>query len=247
MIVTTEIRSPYGWPVFEDGTPVRQGDEVLDRNGAGFIAHIFSFNDGWNIGSGHGYGTSNAKGIFKRPTKAQMAEYYKKWPTEKKAPLDTVAARVTVTSDGVLRIPGNVNHPKYHVVYKSNPFVGLVRGKHWERHEISDYYCGRCGWKVTDHYSYCPECGGALHEGGVQKTRENTNDDVNRPKHYNNGKVECIDWIEEMLTPEEFRGYLKGAALKYQFRCECKDDPQKDLGKAQWYISKLKEKLEGLA
>ncbi len=45
-----------------------------------------------------------------------------------------------------------------------NPYVGLVRGKQWERTEISDYYCGRCGWKVTDHDSYCSECGGALHE-----------------------------------------------------------------------------------
>lgn len=45
-----------------------------------------------------------------------------------------------------------------------NPYVGLVRGKQWERTEISDYYCGRCGWKVTDHDSYCPECGGAFHK-----------------------------------------------------------------------------------
>ena len=45
-----------------------------------------------------------------------------------------------------------------------NPYVGLVRGKQWERTEKSDYYCGRCGWKVTDHDSYCPECGGALHK-----------------------------------------------------------------------------------
>ena len=44
-----------------------------------------------------------------------------------------------------------------------NPYVGLVRGKQWERTERSDYYCGSCGWKVTDHDSYCPECGGALH------------------------------------------------------------------------------------
>lgn len=44
-----------------------------------------------------------------------------------------------------------------------NPYVGLVRGKQWERTERSDYYCGKCGWKVTDHNSYCPECGGALH------------------------------------------------------------------------------------
>lgn len=45
-----------------------------------------------------------------------------------------------------------------------NPYVGLVRGKRWKRTEISDYYCGKCGWKVTDHDSYCPECGSALHK-----------------------------------------------------------------------------------
>lgn len=44
-------------------------------------------------------------------------------------------------------------------------YVGLRRGKCWERTENSDYYCGGCGWKVTDHDSYCPECGGALHKG----------------------------------------------------------------------------------
>lgn len=50
-----------------------------------------------------------------------------------------------------------------------NPYVGLVRGKQWKRTEISDYYCGRCWWKVTDHDSYCPECGGALHHKASNK------------------------------------------------------------------------------
>ena len=43
-------------------------------------------------------------------------------------------------------------------------YVGLRQGEYWERTENSNYYCGGCGWKVTDHDSYCPECGGALHE-----------------------------------------------------------------------------------
>ena len=53
-----------------------------------------------------------------------------------------------------------------------NPYVGLVRGKQWKRTEISDYYCGRCGWKVTDHDSYCPECGGALHKASNEPDSE---------------------------------------------------------------------------
>ena len=46
----------------------------------------------------------------------------------------------------------------------NNPYVGLVRGKQWERKQSSDYYCGGCSYPVTDHDSYCPECGGALHK-----------------------------------------------------------------------------------
>ena len=43
-------------------------------------------------------------------------------------------------------------------------YVGLRQGEYWERTENSNYYCGYCGWKVTDHDSFCPECGGALHK-----------------------------------------------------------------------------------
>ena len=41
---------------------------------------------------------------------------------------------------------------------------------------------------------------------------------VNSPSHYNNGKIECIDAMECMLTPEEFAGYLRGNAFKYMWR-----------------------------
>lgn len=44
-------------------------------------------------------------------------------------------------------------------------YVGLVQGKVHDRHEISEYYCGGCGYPVTDHDSYCRECGGRLHKG----------------------------------------------------------------------------------
>ena len=167
--------APYGWPVFDDGTRIVEGDEVLDQNGAGFVAHIFRYDKtGWNIGSGHGYGTHNFYGVFTRANAKQMEEYYKKWPNEKP----------------------NEKRPE----------------------------------RTTDSNEYIRNCCFGI-------------DDVNHPNHYNNGRVECIDWIEEMLTPEEFKGYLKGCALKYQFRCENKEDAHKDLGKAQWYISKLKARL----
>lgn len=44
-------------------------------------------------------------------------------------------------------------------------YVGLKQGKVHEKREMSEYYCGACGWPVTDHDSYCRECSGELHEG----------------------------------------------------------------------------------
>ena len=33
---------------------------------------------------------------------------------------------------------------------------------------------------------------------------------VDRPIHYGQGKIECIDYIEDFLTREEYIGYLRG-------------------------------------
>ncbi len=41
-------------------------------------------------------------------------------------------------------------------------YVGFKTGKLHEEHVMSEYYCGGCGWPVTDHDSFCPECGGAF-------------------------------------------------------------------------------------
>ena len=43
-------------------------------------------------------------------------------------------------------------------------YVGFRLGKVHESHVISEYYCGGCGWPVSDHDSFCPECGGAFRE-----------------------------------------------------------------------------------
>lgn len=43
-------------------------------------------------------------------------------------------------------------------------YVGFKIDKLHESHVISEYYCGGCGYPLTDHDSFCPECGGALRE-----------------------------------------------------------------------------------
>lgn len=69
----------------------------------------------------------------------------------------------------------------------------------------------------------------------------NRHDEVSRPAHYTAGGVECIDAIAAALSPEEFRGFLKGNAMKYLWRERLKheDGGATDLRKALWYLDRL--------
>lgn len=59
-------------------------------------------------------------------------------------------------------------------------------------------------------------------------------DTVFNPKHYMQGSHECIDEIKAMLSPEEFRGFLKGNVIKYRYRANLKNGKE-DLAKADNY------------
>jgi hypothetical protein len=66
-------------------------------------------------------------------------------------------------------------------------------------------------------------------------------DEVDKPEHYNSGKVECIEAIKASMSAEEYKGYLKGNTIKYLWRYQYKGKPIQDLKKAQWYLNKLIE------
>lgn len=68
--------------------------------------------------------------------------------------------------------------------------------------------------------------------GGMEDTM------VHEPPHYTNAEVECIDAIRAALTPEEWRGYLKGSVIKYTWREKLKNGSQ-DMGKMHWYATWL--------
>ena len=63
-------------------------------------------------------------------------------------------------------------------------------------------------------------------------------DVVNKPSHYTQGDVECVDAIKAALTIEEFRGYCKGNVIKYVWRERLKGG-QEDLEKAAVYLKWL--------
>lgn len=58
--------------------------------------------------------------------------------------------------------------------------------------------------------------------------------------HYKDMQIQPWDVMQAVLTPEEFRGFLKGNVIKYAMR-QGKKDGTDDAGKAQHYAQKLAE------
>ena len=73
-------------------------------------------------------------------------------------------------------------------------------------------------------------------EIGIEKSE---NDSIN-PNHYVFGGIETIEYLKAKLTPEEYRGFLKGNVLKYVSR-EAEKNGLEDLKKDKWYLDKLIE------
>jgi hypothetical protein len=63
-------------------------------------------------------------------------------------------------------------------------------------------------------------------------------DDKINPDHYKSGDIQPIDYMRAKMSEEEFRGFLKGNAIKYLSRAEMKNGKE-DYEKALWYVSML--------
>ena len=68
-------------------------------------------------------------------------------------------------------------------------------------------------------------------------------DMVNSPSHYQLDGMAVIDIIKALLTPEEYRGFLKGNDLKYIFREPFKGNPAQDVDKHIWYAQRYHDAL----
>lgn len=64
-------------------------------------------------------------------------------------------------------------------------------------------------------------------------------DNVNHPRHYNVGKFEVIDVIEDWNL-----GFNTGNAVKYIARAKHKEKELEDLEKAAWYLNREIENLK---
>ena len=62
---------------------------------------------------------------------------------------------------------------------------------------------------------------------------------VNHPPHYNQGKIEVIDAIEDWGLD-----FNAGNVVKYVARHQHKAEPLEDLKKARWYLDRIIKGIE---
>lgn len=61
------------------------------------------------------------------------------------------------------------------------------------------------------------------------------------PEHYNQGKIEVIDFIEDQKL-----GFNLGNAIKYIARAEHKENAVDNIAKAMWYLTREQQKRLGI-
>ena len=104
-------------------------------------------------------------------------------------------------------------------------------------------YCGTCLNSYVDTNTMrivCDKdvaCNGEYYE--PIKIDEEEKEMVNHPSHYNMGKYETIDVIEDWQL-----NFNLGNAVKYISRAGYKDDIAQDLRKALWYLEREIKRLE---
>lgn len=106
-----------------------------------------------------------------------------------------------------------------HTAWTHNPWTGAPR----DSRDVESDPLGRAIW--MRYWGPMPAARAA--DGVIDKATQ-----------YNAGSIECIDAIQAALTPEEYRGFLKGNVLKYTWR-ERHKGGEESLKKAQWYLARL--------
>lgn len=95
--------------------------------------------------------------------------------------------------------------------------------------------CNNCngrGHVGNANYMECAQCAICLGEG-VLMSDASQKEAVHHPQHYNEGKYEVIDVIEDWRL-----SFNLGNAVKYIARHEHKGRPAEDLEKAWWYLTR---------
>ena len=91
--------------------------------------------------------------------------------------------------------------------------------------------------KRNDEYIRNSVTDSVTNTNSPMEKKEDEEDVVNHPSHYETGKFECIEVMEEIYGREDVKAFCRCNAFKYLYRCKHKNGNQ-DIDKARWYINK---------
>ena len=91
---------------------------------------------------------------------------------------------------------------------------------------------------MKDRFEVIPSIDDVIKDKQKENVSHGTLEHVNHPNHYNKGKFEVIEVIEDWHL-----GFNLGNAVKYIGRCEHKENKKQDLEKALWYIKRELENI----
>ena len=120
--------------------------------------------------------------------------------------------------------------------------------RHREDGPAVEYVDGSKGWYLNGEEVTEEEVMGkksrkdALDEISRLGQEIDASDNVNRPSHYNQSGIECIEAIKASLG-DGYQDYCKGNVMKYLWRYKYKNGIE-DLKKAQWYLNSMVESVE---
>ena len=84
------------------------------------------------------------------------------------------------------------------------------------------------GWRTEDGHGVCDKCATV-----VKDQAPDAQETVNHPAHYNSGRIETIDFIEDQQL-----GFNLGNVIKYISRAGHKGKRRQDLEKAAFYLAR---------
>jgi hypothetical protein len=107
---------------------------------------------------------------------------------------------------------------------------------------ITDEDWDNCVTQMEDRLKKIDE---ALDEVCISEQEEMAFDMVNKPRHYNSGNIEPIDYIEDVTRQltDGFEGACIANVIKYISRQHLKNGLV-DVKKARWYLNRLIEYME---
>ena len=102
-------------------------------------------------------------------------------------------------------------------------------------------YLGNVHKQMEEETKVCDDCEEVHGEEAPPFKETSSLDMVNHPEHYNKGRFETIDIIQDCVedAPTVSLGYSQGNVLKYICRMWNKNNPLQDAEKAEWYLKNM--------